>query len=51
MFKRMGELLGPLHNESYAHVDEVKGDAYGFGGLTQERRYIAGQLEVSPAAA
>ena len=51
LFKRMGELLGPLHNESYAHVDEVKGDAYGFGGLTQERRYIAGKLEVSPQRA
>lgn len=48
MFKRMGELLGPLHNESYLHVDEVRGDAYGFGGLTQERRYIAGKLEVTP---
>jgi 4-oxalocrotonate tautomerase len=48
MFKRMGELLGPLHHESYLHVDEVRGDAYGFGGLTQERRYIAGQLEVAP---
>ena len=33
------------------HVDEVKGDAYGFGGLTQERRYIAGQLEVAPRKA
>jgi 4-oxalocrotonate tautomerase len=48
MFKRMGELLGPLHTESYLHVDEVRGDAYGFGGLTQERRYIAGKLAVSP---
>jgi 4-oxalocrotonate tautomerase len=48
MFKRMGELLGPLHNESYLHVDEVRGDAYGFGGLTQERRYIAGKLAVAP---
>lgn len=48
MFKRMGELLGPLRNESYLHVDEVKGDAHGFGGLSQERRYIAGKLEVSP---
>lgn len=48
MFARMGELLGPLHNESYLHVDEVKGDAYGFGGLTQERRYIAGKLQVAP---
>ena len=48
MFTRMGELLGPLHEETYAHVDEVRGDAYGFGGLTQERRYIAGKLK--PAA-
>jgi 4-oxalocrotonate tautomerase len=48
MFTRMGELLGPLHNESYLHVDEVKGDAYGFGGLTQERRYIAGKLQIAP---
>jgi 4-oxalocrotonate tautomerase len=47
MFKRMGELLGPLHHESYLHVDEVRGDAYGFGGLTQERRYIAGKLEAA----
>ena len=48
MFTRMGELLGPLHHESYLHVDEVKGDAYGFGGLTQERRYIVGKLQVAP---
>jgi 4-oxalocrotonate tautomerase len=48
MFARMDEILGPLHNESYLHVDEVKGDAYGFGGLTQERRYIAGKLQVAP---
>src|SRR5882724_3621007 len=51
MFERMGELLGPLHNESYLHVDEVRGDAYGFGGLTQERRYIAGKLDVAPQSA
>jgi len=51
MFARMGELLGPLHEETYLHVDEVKGDAYGFGGLTQERRYIAGKLAVAPQRA
>ncbi len=51
VYKRMGELLGPLHHESYAHVDEVRGDAYGFGGLTQERRYIARKLEVAPEQA
>src|SRR5437763_187737 len=51
MFKRMAEILGPLHHETYLHVGEVKGDAYGFGGLTQERRYVAGKLEVSPEKA
>ncbi len=51
VFRRMAELLGPLHHETYLHVDEVKGDAYGFGGLTQERRYVAGKLEVSPEKA
>ena len=50
-FRRMGELLGPLHHETYIHVDEVRGDAYGFGGLTQERRYIARKLEVAPQSA
>jgi 4-oxalocrotonate tautomerase len=48
VFRRMGELLGPLHEETYLHVDEVRSDAYGFGGLTQERRYIAGKLDVAP---
>ena len=51
MFKRMSELLGPLHHETYLHVDEVRGDAYGFGGLTQERRSIAGKLGVAPQTA
>jgi 4-oxalocrotonate tautomerase len=51
MFKRMGEILGPLHQETYLHVDEVRGDAYGFGGLTQERRYIAGKLKIAPERA
>ena len=51
VFERMGDLLGPVHEETYLHVDEVKGDAYGFGGLTQEHRYIAGKLEVPPRRA
>jgi 4-oxalocrotonate tautomerase len=50
-FKRFGELLGPLHEESYIHVHEVRADAYGFGGLTQERRYIASKLTPHSAAA
>lgn len=32
-------------------IDEVRGDAYGFGGLTQERRCIAGKLEVAAQSA
>jgi 4-oxalocrotonate tautomerase len=45
VFKTMGELLGPLHEESYVHVDDVHGYAYGYGGLTQEQRYIAKRLK------
>jgi 4-oxalocrotonate tautomerase len=44
-FAKMGELLGPLHGESYVHVDEVKGDAYGYGGVTQNERYIAAKVK------
>ncbi|CCE02510.1 4-oxalocrotonate tautomerase family protein [Bradyrhizobium sp. STM 3809] len=48
VFAAMAELIGPLHHETYLHVDEVKADAYGFGGLSQERRYIAARLGVPP---
>lgn len=44
VFAAMGGLLGPLHTESYVNVDNVDGYGYGFGGLTQERRYIAGKV-------
>lgn len=50
-FVRMNELLGPLHNESYVHVNEVRGDAYGYGGTTQNERYFAGKMKVASAAA
>lgn len=43
-FAEMGGLLGDLHHESYVYVHDVSASAYGFGGLTQERRYIAGKL-------
>jgi len=45
-YAAFGRLLGPLHEESYVHVHDVRDDAYGFGGLTQGRRYIANQLAV-----
>jgi 4-oxalocrotonate tautomerase len=50
-FEAMGRLLGPLHEESYVHVHDVRGDAYGYGGLTQERRYIAARLAPPISAA
>lgn len=51
VFARMGELIGPLHHESYIHVHDVRADAYGFGGLTQERRYIARKLAAAAQSA
>jgi len=39
-FAALGKLLHPLHEESYIYVHDVKAEAYGFGGWTQEYRYI-----------
>lgn len=50
-YAAFGRLLGPLHEESYVHVHDVRDDAYGFGGLTQGRRYIARQLAAPASAA
>jgi 4-oxalocrotonate tautomerase len=38
-----GQLLGDLHPESYVYVQDVRAEAYGFGGKTQEYRYIKAQ--------
>lgn len=38
------QLLGPLHEESYIHVHDVRAEAYGYGGFTQEWRYIRARL-------
>ncbi len=42
-FAALGKLLGNVHEESYIHVQDVRAQAYGFGGLTQEYRYIKAQ--------
>lgn len=39
VFDAFGKLLGDLHPESYVYVQDVRADAYGFGGRTQEFRY------------
>ena len=50
VFAFMGRVLGDLHPESYVLVHEVPADAYGFGGLTQEHRYVANKLRARVAA-
>jgi 4-oxalocrotonate tautomerase len=45
VFAAMTRLLGPLHEESYIVVHEVPAASYGHGGLTQEFRFISGQLK------
>ena len=39
-FAALRGLLNGAHAESYVHVNDVHADAYGFGGVTQERRFI-----------
>jgi 4-oxalocrotonate tautomerase len=39
VFEGFEGLLGPLHEESYIHVHDVRASAYGYGGKTQEYRY------------
>jgi 4-oxalocrotonate tautomerase len=40
LFTDLDRLLGGVDKESYVHVNDVRADAYGYGGLTQERRYV-----------
>ncbi|MEW6258226.1 MAG: 4-oxalocrotonate tautomerase family protein [Pseudomonadota bacterium] len=47
VYAAMGDFLGPLHPESYIHVREVKADAYGYGGRTQESRYVEKKLRAA----
>jgi 4-oxalocrotonate tautomerase len=39
-FAFLSSLLDELHPESYIHVQDVRAEAYGYGGKTQEYRYI-----------
>ncbi len=40
VFTGLGHLLGDLHEVSYVCIRDVRAEAWGFGGLTQEFRYI-----------
>lgn len=39
VFEGMGTLLGPIHEESYVLIHAADGDAYGYGGRTQNARW------------
>lgn len=39
-FEAFEMLLGNVHDESYIYIHDVRAEAYGFGGRTQEWRYI-----------
>jgi 4-oxalocrotonate tautomerase len=47
VFAAMNELLGEIHCESYILVHEVPAAAYGFGGKTQEFRFVSGKLNAA----
>ena len=47
IFAAFGHLLGAVHEESYAFVHEVPAAAYGYGGKTQEFRFISGRLKAA----
>jgi 4-oxalocrotonate tautomerase len=41
MYDAMGALLGPIHEECYVLAHAADGDAYGYGGRTQNGRWAA----------
>ncbi len=43
VFAAMEAVLGPLHPASYVVIHEVRADAWGYGGATQEYRYVEGK--------
>jgi 4-oxalocrotonate tautomerase len=47
VYAAMREILGAIHPESYILVHEVPASAYGFGGKTQEFRFIDGRTKRS----
>ena len=44
VFQEMTGLIGPVHETSYVLVHEVPAPAWGYGGKTQEYRFIAGRI-------
>ena len=47
VFAALSVIFGHLHNESYVLVHEVPAAAYGYGGKTQEFRFVSGRLQAA----
>lgn len=43
IYAAIGELLGGVHEKSYVLLAAPSGSAYGYGGITQEERYVFGK--------
>jgi 4-oxalocrotonate tautomerase len=43
VFKAVASLLGETEPASYIVIQEVRADSWGYGGATQENRYIRGK--------
>ena len=43
-FDGFSRLFGDLHEESYVYIHDVRAGAYGYGGRTQEFRYVTAKL-------
>jgi 4-oxalocrotonate tautomerase len=43
-FALFERLLPELHPESCVYIQDVRAEAYGYGGQTQEYRYIRGKI-------
>ncbi|WP_026947103.1 tautomerase family protein [Algoriphagus marincola] len=44
VFDLFESILDNIHTESYVYIEEVKADAYGYSGKTQEYRFIHSRL-------
>lgn len=40
VYRGMEDLLGPLHEVSYVHIDDARPAAWGWGGVTQQVRAV-----------
>jgi 4-oxalocrotonate tautomerase len=43
-FRLLGEAVGNVSPASYVMIHDLRGDAWGYGGQTQEYRYVTGKV-------